>query len=77
METCTFSQIMDTLTPWLDRDYIRKVYLDSNHNIRLCFTDGGERVFRVDDCSGNQMGDIVERLKAKNIPVEEQKIICS
>ena len=42
MQTCSMMDFIQVLKPWLDRDYIRKGYLDSKGNFRLFFTDGNQ-----------------------------------
>lgn len=69
MQTCHLSDFLETLKPWLDRDYIQKAVVDARGRFHLQFTDGGEQVFAVDDCSPAQFDDIVARLKQNRIPV--------
>jgi hypothetical protein len=60
------------LEPWLDRDYIRKGYLDSSGNFRLFFTDGGEKAYRIDDCSEARLKEVFQMLGDRGIPVEKR-----
>ena len=71
METCSFVQFMHTLKPWLNRDYIRKAFIDARGDLRLMFVDGGERVFRIEDCSRNNLSGILQELNGKGVPVEK------
>ena len=71
METCNFTHFMKVFEPWLNRDYIRKVYLDADGNLRLIFVDGGEKMFRIDDCRRHQLDDIFKQLNTKNVPIEK------
>jgi hypothetical protein len=71
METCSFIDFFQTFKPWLDDDYIRKGYLDSKGNFRLFFTDGGEKAYRIDDCSESRLMEIYELMISKGIPVEK------
>ena len=74
METCRLNQFLNVLKPWLDRDYIRKVYLDDLNRMILYFSDGGQNVYQIDDCSKAQLVDILDDIKRRGIPVETQKI---
>jgi len=71
MEACSFNNFMEVFEPWLNRDYIRKAYLDAKGDLRLMFVDGGEKVFRIDDCSQKQLNDILQKLIKKSVPVEK------
>ena len=71
METCSFIDFMQVLKPWLDSDYIRKGYLDDKGNFRLFFTDGGEKAYRIDDCSEDRLKEVFEMMIEKGIPVEK------
>lgn len=68
-DTCTFHEFMKSLRPWLSRDYIREAAMDGQGNIRLRFSDGITDTYRITDCSGNQVREITDLLKKKNIPV--------
>ena len=70
METCSFTDFVKILEPWLDSDYIRKGYLDGKGNFRLYFSDGGERVYRIDDCTESRLKEIFETMIDKGIPIE-------
>jgi hypothetical protein len=71
MQTCSFPDFINVLRPWLNRDYIRKAYLDAAGNFRLMFADGGETVYRIDDCTSDQLKDVVQLLRESDIPVEK------
>ena len=71
MQTCSFIDFMQVLKPWLDNDYIRKGYLDDKGNFRLFFTDGGEKTYRIDDCSEDRLKEVFEMMLEKGIPVEK------
>ena len=71
MQTCSFIDFMQVLKPWLDSDYIRKGYLDDKGNFRLFFTDGGEKNYRIDDCSEDRLKEAFEMMLEKGIPVEK------
>ena len=71
METCSFIDFIQILTPWLDSDYIRKGYLDKKGNFKLFFADGGQKVYRIDDCSEDRLKEVLEMIVKKGIPVEK------
>ena len=73
METCSFINFIQVLKPWLDNDYIRKGYLDKKGNFMLFFADGGEKVYRIDDCSEVRLKEIFEMMIEKGIPVEKEE----
>lgn len=72
METCSFIDFVQVLKPWLDSDYIRKGYLDKGGTFRLFFTDGGEKAYRIDDCSESRLAEVYELMTARGIPVEKE-----
>jgi hypothetical protein len=71
MESCSFSHFMHVFKPWLNRDYIRKAYVDAKGDLRLMFVDGGEKMFRIDDCSQSQFRGILQDLNKSGVPVEK------
>ena len=73
MEACTFVDFLEILKPWLDRDYIRKGYLEKNGTFRIYFSDGGEKHFVVDDCSEARLQEVFTLMVAAGIPVEQSR----
>ena len=73
METCRINEFLNVLKPWLDRDYIRKVYLEDPNRMILYFTDGGRNVYLIDDCTTAQLQEILDGFKQRGIPVEKQQ----
>ena len=73
MQTCNFTDFIQVLKPWLDSDYIRKGYLDKNGKFILFFSDGGEKVYQIDDCSKAQLKEVFELMVKKGIPVEKSE----
>jgi hypothetical protein len=71
METCSFTDFMKVLEPWLNRDFVRKAFLDAGGYFRLAFVDGGERLYRLDGCTEGQLKDVLRRLAEKGVPVEK------
>ena len=69
MNTCTFIDFMQTLTPWLNDDYIHTARFDDKGNFTLMFVDGGQKVYHVDDCTADQLKDAVALLKKNGVSV--------
>ena len=61
---------MKELTPWLDDDYIRKVYVDENEHFVLLFKDVVKNVYHIEDCEKFRIEAILEDLKKKSVTVE-------
>ena len=70
MESCQINDFLKVLEPWLDRDYIRKVYLTDQEHIVLYFTDGGQKAYRIDDCTKAQLKEILDNIQKRGIDVE-------
>lgn len=70
METCSLSDFMQALKPWLNSDYIHKAVLDDQGNFRLLFVDGGEKVYCIDDCTAVQIKDVLELMKKNGVLVD-------
>jgi hypothetical protein len=70
MKTCGFSDFVQILKPWLDGDYIRSAYRDDEGHLRLMFVDGGEAVYRIDDCTEAQLRTVFARMKENGIRVD-------
>jgi hypothetical protein len=60
---------MQTLTPWLNDDYIHTARFDDKGNFTLMFVDGGQKVYQVDDCTEDQIKDAVVLLKKNGVSV--------
>ncbi len=69
MNTCTFIDFMQTLTPWLNNDYIHTARFDDKGNFTLMFVDGGQKIYQVDDCTAAQLKDAAELLKKNGVKV--------
>jgi len=70
METCTFTDFMETLKPWISSDYIHRARVAEKGRFVLLFSDGGQREFQIDGCTQSQVKDVVERMKQNGIRVE-------
>jgi hypothetical protein len=71
MEACKFNDFLKVLKPWLDRDYIRKVYLTDQDQLVVYFADGGQKEYLIDDCSKEQLKGIIEDIQQCGILVEK------
>jgi hypothetical protein len=69
MDTCRLDDFLKMLEPWLDRDYIRTVHLDAQGHLVLFFTDGGQRDYRIDDCTNAQLEGILDDIRQRGIAV--------
>jgi len=69
MKTCSISDFMRTIEPWLSEKYIRKVLISEKDRVELIFLDGVRQVYLIDDCSASQMKKMVDRMKQEGIPV--------
>jgi hypothetical protein len=71
METCKSNELLKMLEPWLDRDYIRKVFLTEHDQLVFFFTDGGQKNYCIDDCSKAQLKGILDDIQKRGIEVEK------
>ena len=71
MEQCTFIDFMQALKPWLNDDYIQHARLDEKGNFTLTFVDGGQKRYRVDDCTAAQLKDAIALLKKNDVRIFE------
>lgn len=69
MEICTMNDFMQSIKPWISEQYIRKAYLDGNGDVVVAFTDGVKNVYRVQDCSRDQLVDILKDMEKQGIDV--------
>lgn len=70
MKNCSIKDFMKELAPWLDKDYIREARLNEDGHVVLSFQDGVSDVFRIDDCTKEQIEDIFKDLKDRGIVVQ-------
>lgn len=71
MQTCRLNDFLKVLEPWLDRDYIRKVYLTDQDHLVFFFTDGGQKAYHIDDCTKAQLKNILADIREKGILIEK------
>jgi hypothetical protein len=70
MKTCSLNDFMKELTPWLDKDHIRKAYVDDQGHFVLHFVDGMKNVYHIDDCNKSQVDKVLKDLAAKGVKTE-------
>ncbi len=70
MRTCSLTDFMEIITPWLSSEYLKKVYKDDKGHLLLQFTDGVKDVYQIEDCTDEQLKELLEDLKKKGISVE-------
>ena len=68
METCSLNEFMRSVKPWLSENYIRKAHINSDGHFVLDFTDGVRNAYRIDDCSKDQLMEVLADLREKGIP---------
>ena len=73
METCKLNDFLKVFEPWLDGDYVRKVFLTKEDHLVFFFSDGGQKDYLIDDCSKDQLKDILRDIQQKGIPVEKDE----
>lgn len=71
METCLLTNFLESIEPWLSEKYIRKVYRDQNDNVVVLFNDNVKNVYKIEDCTKEQMVEILEDLKRKGVDVQQ------
>jgi len=71
MNTCSLTQFLEALEPWLSTDYIRKGHIDENGDVVLMFTDGVKNVYRITDCDQAQLDNIIDKIRSKGIAFED------
>jgi hypothetical protein len=71
MRTCSLTDFMEIITPWLSSEYLNKVYKDDKDHLLLQFTDGVKDVYQIEDCTDEQLRELLVDLKKKGISVED------
>ncbi len=62
---------MAELTPWLDKNYIKRAFMDIERRFVLEFNDGTKNVYLIDDCTEDQIKNVLKDLKKKGIVTDE------
>ena len=73
MESCKLADFLKVFEPWLDRDYIRKVFLTKEDHLVFFFSDGGQKGYQIDDCSKDQLKDLLRNIQQKGIALEKER----
>ena len=68
MKTCSLTDFMEIITPWLSNEYLDKVYKDDKGHLLLEFRDGVKDVYQIEDCTEKQT---LEGIREKGIQVED------
>ena len=71
MKTCSLTDFMEIIIPWLSSEYIRRVYKDDKGHLLLEFRDGVKDVYQIEDCTEEQLKELLEDMKEKGIQVED------
>lgn len=71
MKTCSLNDFMAELTPWLDKNYINRAYMDIERRFVLEFNDGTKNVYLIDDCNEEQINKVLRDLKKKGVATDE------
>jgi hypothetical protein len=67
MKVCTLFDFMAEMKPWLDREYIRGAFVDATGNFVLQFRDGTRKVYTINDCTKQQIKNVLQDLKHRGI----------
>ncbi|MCF8056889.1 MAG: hypothetical protein K9K37_09645 [Desulfocapsa sp.] len=69
MKQCSLSQFTESLTPWLDNNYIRSVTLRDDDRVVFSFVDGVNDVYEINDCNRSEIDKVCRDLQEKGIKV--------
>ncbi len=69
MKSCSLTDFMQELKPWLDNDHIKEAFIDDKGHLVLFFRDGIKNVYDIDDCNKAQIEAVLQDLKDKGITV--------
>ena len=69
MKTCKLIDFMAVVKPWLDDEYLREAYVNSQGQVVLQFNDGVKNIYRIDDCTEHQLASVLEELKNSGVRV--------
>ncbi len=71
MNTCSLSDFVEIIKPWLSSDYLQKASVDKEGRLTLLFTDGIQNVYHIDDCTEAQLKEVLDDFRKRGIQVEE------
>ena len=69
MKKCSLNEFVDEMKPWLDKDHIRRVEIDSQERFVVHFLDGTKHVYHVDDCNKEQVVKVLSDFEKKGIEI--------
>ena len=69
MKKCNLSDFIETMEPWLSSDYIRRVRIDKNRDLKIFFTDGASNTYHIDECNDTQFQNIIHKFQEKGISI--------
>lgn len=69
MKQCSLNHFTESLTPWLNSNYIASVTLSKEHRITFSFNDGVSDTFEITDCDSRQIKQVCRDLAANGIGV--------
>ena len=70
METCSLNSFIDDLKPWLSGDYIQKAVIEEDGRFTLYLLNGTMNIYKIDDCTKDQVEQVCADLIQKGITVE-------
>jgi hypothetical protein len=71
MKTCSLADFKEIITPWLSSEYLKRVYKDDKGHLILLFTDGVQDAYHIEDCTDEQLREMLEDFKGNGIEVED------
>lgn len=72
MKTCMLTDFLESMKPWLSKEYIQMAYLNEKDHLVLLFKDNVQNVYNINDCSKKQLKNILVDLKSKGIVVQDK-----
>ncbi len=70
MKKCSLNHFTESLTPWLDDNYLNRVTLKKGNKVTFSFNDGVNDTFEISDCNTSQLNKICRDLAARGIKVD-------
>lgn len=69
MKQCSLNQFTESLSPWLNDNYIHRVTLRDDDKIVFSFIDGVSDVYEISDCNRPQIDKVCRELQKRGINV--------
>ena len=70
MKKCSLNNFTESLQPWLDDNYIRKVVLNDKSQVTFSFNDGINDTYEITDCDRKEIEKVCRDLVKKGIAVQ-------